>query len=154
MATVVRLDKISGAEHIYSGVASTELENGRVLALGALQIDGESFAVDTPADITTDKLVFHASVPMQYDERATVGDFKLPAGKAGRFYELVEGDIVTITDDGIAGSTVVGEYVVPQNGDTKLKATATLEGEKLVFKVIAKEDINFTPATVLLVVSK
>lgn len=154
MATVIRLDKISGAEHIYSGVASTELENGRILALGALQVDGESFAVDAPVDIATDKLVFHASVPMQYDEGATVADFKLPVGKTGRFYELVEGDIVTITDDGIAGSAVVGEYVVPQNADAKLKATATLAGEKVVFKVIAKEDINFTPATVLLVVSK
>jgi len=47
--------------------------------------------------------MLHASVANQYDERLSEVDFVLPAGKVGRGYQPVMGDIVTIAKiDGVA----------------------------------------------------
>lgn len=101
----VRLDKISATAHIETIVATQDLLNGQFLALGALQEDGEA-RLATPAG--TGDIVFHASVPLQYESLAEDKDFKLPAGKAGRGYVLTRGDIVSILNDGLAeGDTVV-----------------------------------------------
>ncbi len=152
MATVIRLDKIGADNHIVNITCASALENGRIVAVGALNADGESYTAAAPADVTADYLVLHASVPMVYKEGEFEGDFILAAGKVGRGYVLKVGDMVTITDDGITGVTVKGEYATPANTATLLAASALPGTSKLLFKVIDKTTLNDSSATVLEVV--
>ncbi|MCY8228682.1 MULTISPECIES: hypothetical protein [Bacillus subtilis group] len=104
----VRLDKIKPSAHIESIVASEDLFNGQFLALGALQADGEARQA-TPSGDQAKQLVFHASVPLTYEERTNELDYVLKAGKVGRGYVLETGDIVSIDDTVLAK----GDLVVP-----------------------------------------
>jgi hypothetical protein len=108
----VRLDKIKPTAHIESIVASEDLVNGQFLALGALQADGEAFEA-TPSGDQAEQLVFHASVPLTYEERTNELDFVLKAGKVGRGYVLEAGDVVSISLDGVTGEAVKGAKVNP-----------------------------------------
>lgn len=89
----VRLDKIRATAHLESIVATEDLVNGQFVALGALQADGEA-RLATPAG--SGNIVFHHSVPLQYESLAEEKDFALKAGKAGRGIVLEKGDIVSV----------------------------------------------------------
>lgn len=104
----VRLDKVKATAHLESIVASTDLLNGQFLALGALQADGEARQA-TPSGDVSKQLVFHASVPLTYEDRTNELDFVLKAGKVGRGYVLETGDIVSIDSTDL----VAGDIVVP-----------------------------------------
>lgn len=108
----VRLDKIGANAHIESIVATEDLVNGQFVALGALQADGEAREV-VPSGDQTKKLVFHASNGLVYGDRENELDFVLKAGKEGRGFVLVDGDIVSITFDGIEGTPAKGAIVNP-----------------------------------------
>lgn len=108
----VRLDKIGANAHIESIVANEDLVNGQFVKLGALQPDGEAREV-TPSGDKTAKLVFHVSNGLVYGDRENELDYFLKAGKVGRGYVLVEGDIVSITLDGVEGEAVKGAIVDP-----------------------------------------
>jgi hypothetical protein len=109
----VRLDKVGADQHIESIVATTDLVNGQFLALGALQADGEAREVTASGD-QAEELVFHASVPLTYEERTNELDFVLKAGKVGRGYVLRQGNIVSVSiADGITGVAVKGALVNP-----------------------------------------
>ncbi|MFJ8247299.1 hypothetical protein [Peribacillus asahii] len=108
MAKFVRLDKIKATAHIESIVASEDLLNGQFLALGELQPDGEARQAVPSGDVTK-QLVFHASVPLTYEDRSNELDYVLKAGKTGRGYVLETGDIVSIDD----ATLVKGDLVVP-----------------------------------------
>lgn len=113
MAYVI-LDKISATAHIESIRATEDLVNGQFVALGALEADGEARAV-TPSGDQAEKLVFHVSNGLVYGDRENELDFVLKAGKDGRGYVLAEGDIVSITLDGVTGvdPVAVGDIVNP-----------------------------------------
>lgn len=149
---VVRLDKIGGKAHVESITFATGLANGTIVALGALATDGESFVATAPTDVSANELVLHCSVPMTYVNYEGRDAFVLGAGKVGRAYKLTEGDIITITDDGIDGATTKGQYVIPQVGDTQMLASATVGLGKIALKVIEKENLGDTAASVLKVV--
>ena len=149
---MIRLDKISGSAHIASFTLVTDLVNGAVVALGALNADGESYVGGAVANVATDRIVLHASVELQYATGALEEDFVLKAGKKGRGYILQKGDIVTITDDQITGTTVLGNYVLPIVG-TKLAYSATAPTtEVLAFKIIEKTTLNGQVATAIEVI--
>jgi hypothetical protein len=103
----VRLDKISANAHIESIVATTDLVNGQFVALGALEADGEAFAV-TPSGDVAEQLVLHVSVPLTYEDRTNELDFVLKAGKVGRGYVLQTGDVISVTGvtDAVKGAKV------------------------------------------------
>lgn len=149
MSTIVRLDKIKATAHIVNFVFDTDLENGRIVALGDLDVDGETYKASVPADVTADRMVLHASVPMGYDEPDLEEEFVLKAGQRGRGYVLEIGDIVTITDDAFVTVPNKGDIVVPANGDTKLTVASEVPNAKIKFKVIAKEYLAGKPASVL-----
>lgn len=149
MNTLVRLDKVKATAHIVSFTFDSDLENGRIVALGDLELDGETYKAAAPINVTSDRLVLHASVPMNYNEPDIEDEFILKAGQEGRGYILERGDIVTITDDGFTSDPEKGDFVVPANGETKLTVTAEPAEEKIVFKVIAKEFLNGRRASVL-----
>ena len=124
----VRLDKISATAHIESIVSDQDLTNGQFLALGALQPSGEArFA--TPSGDKTQKLVFHVSNGLVYGDRENELDFVLKAGKEGRSYVLVEGDMVSVSEDLISEGYQVGDLVDPaENGFATIADPATASG--------------------------
>lgn len=145
---MIRLDKIKATAHLVSFTFATDLENGRVVALGDLQADGEAYTAKAPADVAKDIMVLHASVPMNYNEAELEEDFKLKAGSKGRGYILESGDIFTITDDNFAAAPVLNDIVEPAVGDTKLAKTEA-PATKLAGKVIAKDMLNGIKASVV-----
>lgn len=153
MATIVRLDHVGDDVKIANFKFATDLENGRVVTLGAMNSES-LFTATAPADVTADVMVFHSSAPINYKAEETLeSQFTLLAGKHGRGYFLTEGAIITMTDDGITGTTVEGEYVIPVNAATKMTASATVGTSKLVFKVLSKsEKLEGKASTVLMVI--
>lgn len=109
----VKLDKIGANAHIESIVATEDLVNGQFVALGTLQADGEARNVSAPTGSATEKLVLHVSNGLVYGDRENELDFVLSAGKVGRGLVLVEGDIISITFDGVTGTPAVGALVNP-----------------------------------------
>lgn len=158
MASQVRLDKCQAvyAGNIESVVHTAELQNGMVINLGDLKAGERELrevAVPATATLGSEEVLLVYSPEVMYDERKTLADFTIPAGTPARAYHLTVGDIFTITDDGITGSTVVGQYVVPANGSLRLTAAADLSGgTRFAGKVIAKETFNGVAASVIQVV--
>ena len=148
---MIRLDKIQNG-HVVSFTFATDLVNGAVVALGALNSDGESYVGGAVSAVATDRMVLHTSPELQYATDAIESEFILKAGQKGRGHILEKGDIVTITDDQITGSTVVGKYVLPVAG-TKLSASATAPTtEDLAFVVVEKTTLNGEAATAIEVI--
>ncbi|MBK1611781.1 hypothetical protein [Bacillus cereus] len=137
MATYVRLDKIKATAHLESVVASEDLQNGQFLELGALQADGEA-RLATPSGDVTKGLVFHASVPLTYEDRTNELDFVLKAGKVGRAYVLETGNIISISESATGGAKK-GDKVVPApTGFAKATEAVTgLHGEVIDVEVDA-----------------
>ena len=148
MNTIVRLDKVKSTAHLVNIVSVTALENGAVVALGDLLADGEGYKVAAPTNLATDRLVFHASVPMGYDEMQFEEDYSLAIGEMGRAYFLEAGDIVTISDDGFTSAPTLKDLVGAQVGSTKLAVSEAPEG-KVQFVAIAKEFLSGRLSTVL-----
>ena len=152
----VRLDKIQASKggNIESVKNLTaDMQNGFVFHAEDLS-SGEREAKDviqpTTASITTKSIVLHASVETVYLAGQTLLDYYLPQGQVGRGIHLSKGDIVTITDNVITGTTAVGKYVIPQNASFQFAAANDLTGGTVFQgKVIAKENIYGQPATVI-----
>lgn len=145
---MIRLDKVKATAHLVNIVAETDLQNGMVVALGDLQADGETYAVAAPTDITKDRIVVVAAVPMGYAEPDFEQDFVLKAGREGRGYILETGDIVTITDDQFVAAPAKNDIVEPVAAGTKLKVSESPTA-KVQAKVIAKENLGGKAASVI-----
>jgi hypothetical protein len=92
-------------------------------------------------------------VPLTYNAGEVKTDFILKAGQVGRAYIPSVGDIFTITDNVITGTTVVGQYVIPANASLQLAAAADLTGgTRFAAKVIEKTTLYGLPATAIQVV--
>lgn len=156
----VRLDKVQakkGGNIDSVKNLSADMQNGFVFHAESLS-SGEREALDViqpaTATITAKPLLLHASVETVYLAGQTILDFYLPMGSVGRAYLLKQGDIVTVTDNVITGSTVLGQYVVPQNASFQLAAAADLSGgTKFQGKVIEKTTIYGQSATVFRVLA-
>lgn len=155
----VRLDKVQAIKggNIESVKYTADLQNGFVFHAEDLS-SGEREALDviqpSTASITAKSILLHASVETVYLAGQTLLDYFLPSGQIGRAYHLVQGDEVTVTDNVITGSTVVGQYVIPQNASFQLAAAADLTaGTKFAGKVIEKTTIYGQPASVIRVLS-
>lgn len=151
----VRLDKVIAKKggNIESVKHSADMQNGFVfnaenLSTGEREV--KDVMVPATASLASKSILLHASVETVYLAGQTLLDYYLPAGSAGRAYHLYKGDIVTITDNVITGSTVVGQYVVPQNASLQLAAAADLTGgTKFQGKVIEKTTIYGQVASVI-----
>lgn len=152
---VVRTDKMIGTD-VRSELVSvrfqpedtmTEIENGNVVKLGALETGSrEIYKGVTPAandDITA--IVLVASPEVMYDERKrNLDEFINEAGAIARGYRLHKHDIFSVTKDALDGAATpaVGDVVELKAG-TKLNvvaaATGATQGSTVVGKII---DIN------------
>jgi hypothetical protein len=157
---IVNLDKLQATKsgNLESLKHSADVPNGSVAHVGTL-VAGErdlfNLVVPATATLQTTEVVLVASPEVLYLPGKSLEDFVNLAGIPMRAYHLDRGDIFTISDDGIDGATVEGQYVIPQNGSLKLVAAADLTGNtKFAAKVIKKTTIGFNakPATVVQVV--
>lgn len=138
---IVRLDKIAGI-HLESIKANEVLKNGYFVELGGF-VAGESELREAGkvADVAGD-IVFHATAEVDPDpRRAGLKHFEIEAGKAGRAYRLVKGDIMTLTADLFTAIPAVGEKQAPQVGSFLLGDS--LGTESVVVKVLAETTLGF-----------
>ena len=143
MARLIRLDIINGNPRSF--VAEENLEQGLFLEIVGkaenvhlgVEADYEAYAVQLASNATErGQLMLHASVANQYDERLSEVDFVLEAGRVGRGYQPVMGDIVTIPV--VEGVKVGDKLGLGANG-------LLVTGGDLVI-VEALEDINIPEA--------
>ena len=145
---IVRLDIVDGKPRTF--VAEEALENGYFLEIKGkakndilgVEADYEAYKVDL-ATATTKRytLLFHASVENQYDERKLKVDFELEAGRPGRGYMPVLGDVVTIPLDMCGGqeaNLAVGDVLKLGAGGKLVKGQ---QGDEVIAVVEALEDI-------------
>jgi hypothetical protein len=157
---IVNLDKLQASKigNLETLQHTADVPNGSVAHVGALvagQRDVFSVVVPTTATITNTEVVLIASPEVLYLPGKSLEDFTNVAGTNMRAYHLHAGDVFTISDDGIDGATVEGQYVIPQNNSLRLAAAADLSGgTKFAAKVIKKTTIGYNqkPATVVQVV--
>lgn len=148
----VRLDKVQAT---YNGnievvITNVDLKNGSVITIGGL-VDGHREAVvgATPTDVTIDEILLVASPEIVYDSRKhNIHDFINVKNEKLRSYHHTIGDIVTVTDDMVEGTSVKNQYLIPVNGSSKLKPAADLSGNtRFAAKVLEKVKLYGEPAT-------
>ena len=145
---IVRLDIVDGKPRTF--VAEENLQNGYFLEIKGkakneilgVEADYEAYKVQKAnANTKRVNLLFHASVENQYDERKLKVDFELEAGRPGRGYMPVLGDVVTIPLDmcgGASANLAVGDVLKLGAGGKLAKGT---EGDEIIAVVEALEDI-------------
>lgn len=154
----VRLDKVQAtkAGGIDSVKSAVDLQNGFVVfahALAAGEREVLSAVQPATATITTDEVLLIASPEITYNAGETIVNFVNVAGSAARALHLKVGDEVTITDNAITGTTVVGQYLIPQNASYQLALAATLAGgTRFAGEIIEKTTIYGQAATVIRVI--
>src|SRR5437763_2241465 len=141
----VRLDKVhakKGGNIESVKNLSADMQNGFVFFaedLSAGEREVKDVIQPLTATITAKSLLLHASVETVYLAGQTLLDYYLPQGQVGRAYLLRQGDIVTVTDNVITGSTVVGQYVITQNASLQFTSVDNLVvGINFDVKVIYK----------------
>ena len=138
------LIKATIAGHIYSLEAIADTDNGSIVSRGAW-VDNQVFkaaayaAGKTPLLVLTPPIGYNSTRKEYLDEKY----FYNAKGEIMRAYELVEGDIFTVSDDAItplAEAPVVGNYVSVDSG---LYTEAASAGESgFVGQIIEK--VNYT----------
>lgn len=169
MSVVVDLNKMAGNNvdsFVQSVQYTSDMVNGSFVALGALLSGNDDIKVAaTPSDVTAEEVVLVAS-PEIIKVTVNGGVYNLDisdrsaftniANTPARAYRLKVGDQFTMTDDGISGTTVVGQYVIPQNGSftpvTSASIGSTIVAMKVLKKTYITNGVNKTAATVLEVV--
>lgn len=152
MAAIVNLESMAGTDvqaFLQSVQATTDLDNGSLIVLGGLVSGQQDVRVATaPTDVKTEEvLLVHSPEIIEVNGlRVNLTDpsqFTNPKNRPARAWRLNVGDRFTITDDGITGTTVVDQFVVPKNGTTKPEVAADLTGgTKVAFKVLSKTNIS------------
>ena len=144
MANVIRLDKVKGYPVSFEN-SIENLEQGVFVELTGLSNgDFEAYAVQLAGASAEKTVVFHASVPVMYDERLMEQDFVLGNGKVGRAFIPERGDIITIAESLFNGSVSVGNKV-GLAGSGKLGASA----DKKIAVVLEKETFAGQPSVVI-----
>jgi hypothetical protein len=161
MATVysaIRLDKVQAVKsgNIESVKGAADLENGFVFyATDLVSGEREVKTVVQPvtADLLDKNLLIHASVPTTYNAGDTIVNFVLTAGKVGRAYVPAVGDIYTVSDSAITGTSVINQFLIPANASYKLVPSATIgTTTKFSAKVIEKGTLYGAASTTFQVV--
>lgn len=146
----IRTDKLQAvyAGNIETVVFTKDVQNGEICVLGN-QAGREAVQAATPTDVTTEEILIVASPEIVYDQlKDDLLDFVNKAGSMARAYHFTVGDIITVTDDVIDGTSVVNQYLVPKNGSSKLTPAADLSGgTRFAAKVIEKGKLYGQPAT-------
>lgn len=140
---LIRLDIVNGnprsivcAENLEQGLFVKIVGRAENVELG-VEADYEAYKVEKCAGgEARGEIMLHASVANMYDERLSEVDFELEAGRVGRAYQPVMGDIVTIPK--VDGVEVGDKLGLGANG------LLVKNGELAIVEAI--EDINIPEA--------
>lgn len=156
--SAIRIDKAKATKsgNIESVKAGVALENGFVFfatALAAGEREVKTVEQVATADLLDKNLLIHASVPTTYNAGDTIVNFVLDAGKVGRAFIPEVGDIYTISDTAITGTSVLNQFLIPANASYKLVPSATIgTTTKFSAKVIEKGTLYGVASTTFQVV--
>jgi hypothetical protein len=156
--SVVRLDKVrsvyNGGGHIYSVEAPEALQNGFVAALKGLK-DGEREIYEIEKAGTAKSVVLISNPAINYDNvrmgANSEQEYAMETGEVVRAYDIAKGDIFSVTKEGITllgADAVVGNYVVGNGTDFKLKEVASLAGTEVFAAKIVRNDVVGHPVAV------
>ncbi|WP_211749687.1 hypothetical protein [Paenibacillus sp. Marseille-Q4541] len=152
----IRKDKMQSvyAGNITSLLLSADAHNGQVFVVGdPVAGEREVFKGVAPTDVLTQEIVVLTSPEVLYERKQHITDFVNIANKVARADHYTVADIITVTDDVIEGTSVVGQYLIPANGKTKLVPAANLTGgTRFAAQVIEKTKIYGKAATAYRVV--
>lgn len=144
--SVVRLDNVKSVYtgHNFSVRATVELENGFVGALGDVEVNNRDVhALEAPG--TGDSIVLIANPALIYDN-ARLGSgaenkYFMEAGECVRAYEIAKHDTFSVSQEGINGTAVVGQYVTADAG-YKLTPAATKPATGFAAKVVRFDTVG------------
>lgn len=124
---IVRLDKMAsehvGALSYVTGIAQTELQNGRIVSVDAS--DNVNYSADGAGEV-----FLHASVEFN-PQSPMLTDFKVSAGNAVRLFRFLKGD--KFATSAIADGLVKGDAVVVSTGGTLIKKTTETPDNEFEF---------------------
>lgn len=153
MTSAVRLDNLAavyGAGHIHSVQSAEVIQNGQVGVVGNLLAgEREVRAFNKPTDLAVNKAVLVAHDEIMYDQtrksQNNLNKFQIEAGTPFRAYDLIEGDIFSVSKDAVealAANVVVGNKVTLKLASHKLAEKTTVTTEKFVGRIEAIETIG------------
>ena len=146
LRSVVRLDKVKSVYtgNNYSIRITQEMENGFVVKLGDIEAnnrDVHEMVVPTAGD----SIVLIANPAIIYDNARLGSDqekyYYMEKDEVVRGYEIAPHDVFSVSELGIDGTAVVGEYVVSGDG-VKLVPSDTPATEGFCAKVVRKEAVG------------
>lgn len=148
---VVNLNIMAGNKvdsYLQSVQLAEDVENGSFVVLGGVVAGNPEVRIATaPVAVATEEVLLVASPELVEINgyRIDISDptlFTNPKNKPARAYRLKNGDTFTITDTGITGATVVGQFVIPQNALYKGIASAVIGGTVVSCLVLEKTTIS------------
>jgi hypothetical protein len=164
MSNVVRLDNLAavyGGAHIHSAQSTEVIENGFVGVVGNLLAgEREVREFEKPADLATARAALVSHDEIMYDQtrrsQNNLKNFNIQPGTPFRVYDLVPGDIYSVSKDAIValGEKVVVGNKVTLTADSHLLSEKVASGaenavadEKFVGRIEAVEQIGTTTVT-------
>ena len=139
------------AERIWDAVSDVDIDNGTFGYLDGVETEGGviyNFVKGTKDGAAV--VVAHNPEWTEDTSRMTnqrKDKFFVPAGVAFRAFTLTEGDEVSLSETGFAGTPEIGKYV-SINADGKLEvADAPVENAVMVGKIMRKRQIGSTLVT-------
>ena len=147
---LLRLDKVLNG-HVYNVKLAENTPNGAIIEKGGY-LAFDYYEGKTVANVDAELLLL-ATPFMDKSGLEDEATFTLKKGEMGRGYALNEGDMITMTIDGITGATavsadMVGKFAVAEVGSHNLKIDAVKSGS-LAFEIKAVEQLNGKDALVL-----
>lgn len=145
---ICQLEKIQAKYdgNIESVVATVDLDNGSIGVLAGV-VTGErelkNLVAPATATLGTDEIVLVSSPEINYLPGTTLQDFYNVSGLPARAYHLVAGDIFTVADANITGTTVLNQWIGVANASYKLTFSATLPVTRFIGQVIEKGTTGF-----------
>lgn len=126
---------------------TVEMKNGMLVHLGDLEggeLGREVRTAITPdaTSIQTEEVVLVYTPEVLYDEKKTMKDFVMEAGKVSRAYHLVLGDIFTIDAELVDVQLALKDKLVP-NGLGYKKDNTNVAGSRFVVEVIELTTLGF-----------
>lgn len=124
-------------------VHDADLINGSLVGLGARNSDGQYTAVvPATADLGTKEYLIAYQDELIYEAGFGVEDFTNKAGIPFKAYHLQVGNLCVWSADEVTGTPVVGQYLVPADGQTAPAAAADLiGGTRLAFEVLETDAV-------------
>lgn len=122
--------------------ADTAIQNGQVVAIGALASGEREVHLATTPAVTTTYYGLTCTPEVMYDEKKQIDEFENAAGAISRVVILQKGDVFAVTAEGFDTTPAVGKLVELAAATTlKVVASAT-SGSTQVGKVIEVETID------------